>query len=86
MRSNTIQFEKNGAMFSYLRWDGWYEKKKKMGLGLSHRSVDLEVSLEYIHIYHHLMVSHNINASQALSNRFLCIQHVDALVGIEGVA
>lgn len=55
-----------------------------MGLGLSHQSVDLEVSLEYI--YHHLMVSHNIDASQALSNRFLCIQHVDALVGIEGVA
>lgn len=34
---------------SYLRWDGWYEKKK-MGLVLSDESVDLEVSLEYIYI------------------------------------
>lgn len=60
-----------------------------MGLGLSRQSVDLEVSLECIYIYIYIITSwslNNINASQALSNRFLCIQHVDALVGIEGVA
>lgn len=60
-----------------------------MGLGLSHQSVDLEVSLEYIYIYIYIITSwslNNINASQALNNRFLCTQHVDALVGIEGVA
>lgn len=56
-----------------------------MGLGLSHRSVDLEVPLEYIYIITSWSLN-NINASQALNNKFLCIQHVDALVGIEGVA
>lgn len=47
----------------------------------------LEVSLEYIYIYIYITSwsLNNINASQALNNRFLCIQHVDALVGIEGV-
>lgn len=56
-----------------------------MGLVLSHQSVDLEVSLEYIYIITSWSLN-NIDASQALSNRFLCIQHVDTLVGIEGVA
>lgn len=66
---------------------GSMRRRRRWGFGLSRQSVDLEVSLEYIYIY--IITSwslNNINASQALSNRFLCIQHVDALVGIEGVA